>query len=136
MKTKKILLALLLIGILAATYVWFFVYNKSHVNFQEKTAAFSGQADDLHQQAIADAAAFLEKYRNQAVEVEGLVTEAGTQSFTLGSGIICNVDAAKTQNLPSVGENVMVKGRVVGTDEDLITAEIICNLDQCVIVAL
>lgn len=135
MKTKKILLALTIVSILAATYVWFFVYNKSHVDFQEEDAAFTGQADELHQQAIADAVTFLEKYRNKAVQVEGVVTEAGSQGFTLNNGIICNLEASSTQNVPTVGEKIMVKGRVVGTDEDLITAEIICNLDQCVIVA-
>ncbi len=134
MKAKKIIGALAILGVLAGAYVWFFVYNKDHVNYQEEAAVFSGEADLLRDQAQQNTASFTEKFLNQAIEVQGTVQETGTTFFTLGSGVICNVDESQLKKMPKIGDEISVKGRLVGTDEDILTGEIICNLDQCVII--
>ena len=134
MNRKKIVYGLAILGILAAGYVWFFVYNKAHVNYQESDAVFTGQAEALHNKAIANVAEFTQTFVNQAVEVDGLVSEVGTSSFTLDAGLICTLDTNHVDELPTIGQNVTVKGRVVGVDEDILTEETICTLDQCVII--
>lgn len=131
MNFKKILVILLAISFLAGAYVWFFVYNKSHTDFQRADSAFVGEANSLLEKAVQDNGAFMEAYMNQAVEVTGEVGEVGTQSFTLGTGMICTLDPNLGQILPSSGAVVKVKGRVVGIDEDILTGDIICNLDNC-----
>ncbi len=135
MNIKKIIVAALVIGSLLAAYIWFFVYNKPHVDYQETDAAYVGHADSLHAEAVQNPTDFTENYVNEAVEIEGTVVEVGTSAFRLGNGMICTIDTNYREFLPTVGEVVTVKGRVVGTDEDILTAEIICNLDRCVVVS-
>jgi len=133
MNTKKIVLSILFLGVLAGAYVWFFVYNKAHEDYQKADSAFVGEANALLSQATENSASFSDTYMNQAVEVEGIVGEVGTQSFTLGNGLICTLDPNVEQVFPSSGEIIKLKGRVVGTEDDLLTGDLICNLDQCVI---
>ena len=135
MKIKNVLIASLVIIVIAATYGWFFVYNKAHVDYVEENAHYVGHADSLHEKAVADQAKFHQEYVNKAVEIEGVVKEVGITRFTLGNGMICALDTAFLEFMPKVGDTVMVKGRVVGTDEDILTAEILCTLDQCVFVS-
>lgn len=135
MNTKKIILAALISAFLIGAYVWFFVYNKAHTNFQEEESAFIGLADELRSKALDDENTFKTAFLNKAVEIKGVVTESGSNTFTLGSGIICTLDPSIDQKTPEMGAEVKVKGRLVGTDEDLLTMELICNLDQCVIIA-
>lgn len=134
MNGKKLVYGIIIIGILAAGYVWFFVYNKAHVNYQESKAVFIGQAEVLHNKAVANSTEFTETYVNQAVEVDGVVSEVGTSSFTLDARLICTLDTNHADDLPNIGQSVTVKGRVVGVDEDILTEETICTLDQCVII--
>jgi len=134
MNTKKIILILLAVILLGGAYAWFFVYNKPHTDFQAEDAAFIGLADELHAKALENENLFNEAFLNEAVEVEGVITEAGTNSFTLSNGIVCTLDPNIEQNIPEFGQDVKVKGRVVGTEDDILTGELICNLDQCVII--
>ena len=134
MNTKKIVLILLTIILLGGAYVWFFVYNKAHTDFQKADAAFMGEANSLLEKALQDNGAFMEAYMNQAVELSGVVGEVGTQSFTLGNGVICTLDPNVEQSLPNSGDQVKLKGRVVGTEDDILTGDLVCNVDQCVII--
>jgi hypothetical protein len=133
MNAKKILISVLVLGLLAGAYIWFFVYNKAHKDYQEAESAFVGDANALLSQATENSASFIDTYMNQAVEVEGIVGDVGTQSFTLGSGLICTLDPNVEQELPGSGEIIKLKGRVVGIEDDLLTGDLLCNLDQCVI---
>lgn len=128
---KKLISILLILATGIGLYVWFFVYNKAHTNYQQATAVFVGQADELL--AKTSQSNFLETYLNQAVEVSGSVTEQGSTGFTLGSGLICTLDSSQVRALPNLGDVVTIKGRLVGVDEDILTGETICNLDQCVL---
>lgn len=134
MKTRNILVIGATVIIAVAAYVWFFVYNKAHTDYQEEKAHFVGQADSLHLIAVEDQEKFHQDYVNKAVEIKGIVKEVGQSRFTLGNGMICTLDTAYLEFMPEVGDTVMVKGRVVGTDEDILTADILCNLDQCVFI--
>lgn len=132
---KKIVAIVAVLAALIAGYVWFFVYNKAHVDYTEAEAAFTGNADALLTEILADESLFQEKYVNQAVEVSGVVSEVGSSSFKLGSGFICTVDETKVLEMPESGSSATVKGRIVGLDEDILTGEKLCTLDQCTLVA-
>ncbi len=134
MKTKNIIISGIVIIVLAAGYVWFFVYNKAHTDYATEESHYVGHADSLHQIASDNQVEFHQEFINKAVEIEGVVKEVGLTRFTLGSGMICALDSAYIQYMPKVGDTVMIKGRVVGTDEDILTADILCNLDQCIFI--
>ena len=133
MKFKGFLVAALVLVVIGAALVWFFVYNKSHVNYATKDAAFVGAADSLYTIIQADQEAFKKKYINTAIVVEGSVVETNKNNVILNSGLHCHLDSSVINNLPQVNSQLSVKGRVVGISEDILTGDLICNLDQCVI---
>jgi DNA replicative helicase MCM subunit Mcm2 (Cdc46/Mcm family) len=110
------------------------VYNKAHTDYAETEAYFAGQADSLLAIARQNPNDFQQNYINKAVEVEGVVNQVGSTRFTLGSGVICTLDSTYLKYMPAMADTVLVKGRVVGTDEDILTAEVLCTLDQCIII--
>lgn len=130
---KRFILIALILAAVVGTYVWFFVYNKSHTNYQEETAAFVGTAIELNTKARENPTAFMEEYRNQAVEISGVVQESANSSYILETGVSCAVAEGNENDIPTTGENVTVKGRVVGTEEDILTGDVNAKLDQCVV---
>jgi hypothetical protein len=134
MKVKNLLAIGLVIILAIVSYIWFFVYNKEHKDYAKADSHYVGHADSLHQMASENQDKFQQEFINKAVEIEGVVKEVGLTRFTLGSGMICTLDSAYIEYMPKVGDTVMVKGRVVGTDEDILTADILCNLDQCIFI--
>ncbi len=127
MKTRNILViggVLALIGVAVAYYM----YNKPHKNYQETDATFTGTAATFYSEAMDNQAAFLTKYLNKAAVVEGQVQsiESAT-SVIMVPGILCQV---VSEGL-SEGATITVKGRVVGAEEDLLTGELLINLDNC-----
>ena len=111
-----------------------FLYNKPHIDYQQSNSVFVGHGNEFLEKARADEAGFSAEFLNKAVELEGIVTEAGSLNFTLDQGLICTLDPTIDQAIPNIGDLVKVKGRMVGKEEDILTMETICNLDQCVII--
>lgn len=128
---KKIVLILLLLGLLGGIYVWFFVYNKSHVNYQKETAAFVGNADEFAALASENPEEFTAKYLNKAVEISGSISESGTKTVLLNNSIFCTFLAE--QNIPELNSSATIKGRFVGLEDDLISGKTLCKLDNCIV---
>jgi hypothetical protein len=127
MKTRNILViggVLVLIGVAVAYYM----YNKPHKNYQEADASFTGQAAAFYSEATTSQTDFLKKYLNQAVVLEGQVfsIESAT-SIILAPAILCQVNSEGLIE----GATITLKGRVVGAEEDLLTGELLINLDNC-----
>ena len=134
MKTKNILIAGLAIVIMVAVYVWFFVYNKAHTDYQKIDAAYIGNAVDFYKESTSDATVFSEKYLNQAVEISGSISSLESSSTVIISpGIICQADSTSSFDGLTQNQNITLRGRAVGTDEDLLTGELMLRLDNCVL---
>ncbi len=133
MKFKGFLVAALVLVVIGVSLVWFFVYNKSHLNYATEDAAFVGTTDSLYTIIETDQEAFRKKYINTAIVVEGSVLETNKFNVILNLGFHCHLDSSVINTLPQVNSEVSVKGRVVGITEDILTGDLICNLDQCVI---
>lgn len=72
MKTwLKVLIGLIVLGILAIAYVWFFVYNKPHKDFDKATADFRLNGEVLYQAYKADAKSASLKYNGKVLEISG-----------------------------------------------------------------
>lgn len=130
MKTKNIFIAGLVIVILAISYIWFFVYNKSHTDYQNVEAVYKGDASGFYTEATSGV--FTEKYLNQAVEVTGDIAQVESESMLiLEPGIICQADSTQSFDGLRKKQSITIKGRAVGTDEDLLTGDLFIRFDNC-----
>lgn len=130
MKTKKIILGLIIVGLITATYVWFFVYNKAHTDYQKASAEFNGSAETFYEEAQGDLETFNTKYLNKAVELRGIVINIDGGVYELEPKINCRL-AENATFTPNAGDEVQLKGRYVGSDNDLLTDELVLILDNC-----
>lgn len=74
---KKILLILVIVGILALGYVWFFVYNKQHKDIKGAKADFELSHAQLVAEAQTNAASLqtiITKYDQKVLEISGRVS--------------------------------------------------------------
>lgn len=70
-KWLKIILALAVIGILAALYVWFFMYNKPHRDYQKATPDHELAAEELYLQYRQDKKLADSLYTGMVVQING-----------------------------------------------------------------
>lgn len=130
MKFKSILIVAVIAFVAIGAYVWFFVYNKSHTDYQEITARYNGSAQGFYDKAKQDEQALRQDYLNQAVVVSGIIKELDGATIILEPNLSCKLNDG--QNFAQVaGEEIKLKGRFVGLDEDLLSGEMVVNLDQC-----
>lgn len=69
-----ILFAVVVVGAIAAIYVYFFVYNKQHPNFESLKPDFSMEASSLFEAYRNDTAAASALYNGKMVAVNGVLT--------------------------------------------------------------
>lgn len=67
----KIIAGLIVIGILAALYVWFFIYNKPHRDFEKAEADHMLTAEQLFTQFRTDKALADSLYTGMVVQIKG-----------------------------------------------------------------
>lgn len=98
---------------------------KPHKTIDEKTVMFSGHSE-----------VFLEKvkegvneWQDVVVELEGTITSKDERGITLISSIYCKLEKEETLSTLQVGENISIKGRVIGYDDLLEEVK----LDQTII---
>jgi len=70
-KWMKIFAALIVIGVLAALYVWFFVYNKPHRDFENAEPDHKLTAEQLYTKFKADKALADSMYTGMVVQISG-----------------------------------------------------------------
>ncbi|MCC5916575.1 MAG: hypothetical protein JJU02_04525 [Cryomorphaceae bacterium] len=129
MTKQKIILFAIILGLLSLIYVWFFVYNKAHLDYQSQKPAFVGESAELYEQIDGD---FAEKYHDKAVEISGIIISIEGRSAILDPGV--QVRVLEDTDLPEwqVGDRVTLKCRLYGAEEDLIIGGMLILCDQCV----
>ena len=71
----KIVFGLLVIGVLAISFIYIFVYNKPHDDFEKTKPAYSLTAADLYNAFIAERKVSEAKYNGQVIEIRGMLTK-------------------------------------------------------------
>lgn len=81
-KWMKIIGSLAVIGILAALYVWFFVYNKPHRDFEKATPDHIIEAKMLFNQYRQDKMLADSLYTGSVVQINGALSKVETDDTT------------------------------------------------------
>ena len=134
-QTSLILLAVVVLGAIAAVYVYFFVYNKKHPDFEKLKPDFSMDAATLFEAYKSDNAAATALYNGKMVAVSGVLTgidESGGLTIAVfaikqgmfgDEGLRVNMlpgHAEKLKDL-SPGAQITIKGYVTGyNDTDVV----------------
>jgi len=133
---KKILIALLVV-VVAAAGVGYYLWNKPHVNLTNAKSDIAVDAKTLLEEYQLNEAASNEKYFDKVIAVKGNVTEVmndeGTVKVSLETGdangfvVRCELSATAphTRTEFAVGETVQFKGTCSGLNFDV-------QLDNCV----
>jgi hypothetical protein len=137
MKTKKIIIGILVLGILSA-FVAYKMYNKPHLNVGEASADISISAEKILGDFSADEMTANLKYLEKIIEVKGVISELNIEKqkgiITLKTtddfgSVLCHLseEATKKMSVFQVGEIITVKGICTGylMDVILIKSEII-----------
>jgi type II secretory pathway pseudopilin PulG len=126
-KLIKIAAVLAVIGILAAIYVWFFVYNKPHRNYETAKVDFTLPAQMCYNQ-YANGADEANQYIDKVLQIDGIPSSIESTDSTViivfaynsgmfgDEGVRCSVlpdyqDKAKKLKLD---KRVVVKGYCAG----------------------
>ena len=119
---KKIVLSILVIGIIAGGYVWFFIYNKSHRDYHSEDLKFQGNTEQLKSTFFLKNGSIDSSLIDVMIEVSGEITEMESTSIILDE--ICIVHLTEGETIPESG-NIIVRGRLHGVQDDIIYGELI-----------
>lgn len=126
-KLLKIGAALAVIGILAAVYVWFFVYNKPHRDYEKADADFIISAEECYNH-YASSDSKSQQYLDKVLQVDGIPSSIESTDSTMivvfafssgmfgDEGIRCTMlpsQFEKTKTL-TLSENITIKGYCTG----------------------
>lgn len=136
-KWIKILLILTVLGTVGAVLGYVFVYNKSHPDFEKKTADYTVTAEELFESYRSDQASADLMYTGKVVEVTGVLSETDVANeltiavFVLDEGMfgkegirISMLENHKEglKNTP-LGSVLIIKGFVTGYNETDVVME-------------
>jgi hypothetical protein len=146
-RTIRIGLAVVLIGLLTASIVVIYMFNKPHMDIASEKAAFSLSAAQLYNEFKANENTANKKYLSEAngkvIQVSGIVSEIikgehGGLTLSLkeqsiaDGGVSCSIDSLNIEKASKlkVGDKVVIKGQCTGYIE--LTSEV--DLNKCVII--
>lgn len=135
---NRIIIALL-VGLLVAGGIVYFVYNKPHRDVASEEAEHRVTADQLFDEYEADEAAANAKYLDKTIEVTGIISEitvndAGQTNAILTAenamigGVSTTFQAAVTIEPLQEGQEVCVKGRCTGKLMDVVVTD--CTIKE------
>jgi hypothetical protein len=139
----KILLLLFIVGIIAGTGVYFYVFHKPHRNLAKEKAVASISADSLLLAFEKNETKANASYLDKAIEVTGLIDEitANKNTYTINlkvenvdfGGIKCTLDSTEVTKVSKIkpGQTISLKGQCTGwlNDADLGINEV--SLTSC-----
>jgi hypothetical protein len=126
-KLLKIGAGLAVLGLLAAVYIWFFVYNKPHRDYEKADADFIVSAEKIYNQ-YSGGDSESKKYLDKVLQIEGIPSYIESTDSTVivvfafssgmfgDEGIRCAMlpnHFDKTRSL-SLSENISIKGYCAG----------------------
>ena len=126
---------LLAIGVIAATGVWYYVfeYEKTHHRDVESENAINVTASQLVKDYETDEAKANSRYLNKAIHINGVVIksgrdQAGTYTVSLKSddpfaNVLCTLK--KNGNLSSEGATITLKGICSGFLTDVVLSDVV-----------
>lgn len=121
---KKILIAGLVLAVIGGA-IGYYMYNKPHRDIFSEDPIFTGEVSELSQTLSESDSLFNALYTDQVVTLTGAVTNVGESSFTFENIVICSPDSTVGLTPFARGAELTIKGRIVGTEEDLIEGYII-----------
>src|SRR5690554_3824439 len=137
MKTKHIIVILVVLGIFAAGFAYW-QYNKPHRDASSEKIDYSLTATELYNAFEADENAAMTKYGNQLIEVTGTIQEikTGNDSNTmilLGSEHplfgVKTMFQTPVINPPAIGDQMVIRGFCSGINGDVeLTRSTIMNV--------
>ena len=122
-KSKRILIvfgALLIVGYSSYKYVF-----KPHKSIEQLELKFSGTSEAFLKKADGN----VSTWEGMAIELKGVVTSIDKRGITLNGSIYCQLLDKNFVAVLQVGQDIRIKGRVIGYDDLL--EEI--KLDQTII---
>ncbi|KGL64149.1 OB-fold protein [Polaribacter sp. Hel1_85] len=130
MKTKKILVAILIIGIIGA-FVAYKIYNKPHVNVGDTKSDITLTANKIINDFSSDESIANTNYLDKIIEVSGVISKVKIEKekgiITLKTNddfgsVLCHLSDNATQkiNLLKEGQTITVKGICTGYLMDVI----------------
>ncbi len=142
-KTVKILLGIVVIGLLAALMVYFFIYNKPHTNYEKAKTDVEITAENLYQSYVNDQSNAEQTFNGKVIEVTGKldgleeVEEMVIAVFALSEGMFgkegirCTMLPNHQETVRSMksGDMITLKGFCAGfSGSDVIMEE--CSVIQ------
>lgn len=111
---KKLIWILLAIVVVGAA-IYFYVFHKPHRDLAGEEATVTLTADELHNAFASNASEAQISYLDKVVEVEGVLDAISDSVAVMTPGIACTM--LHPENLPQEGDELTIKGRVVGYDD-------------------
>ncbi len=118
-KWIKILALLALLGIAAGIFVYYFVYNKPHPDYEKSKAEYTMTAKELYEGFITGEATPGQKYNGKVIEISGLLSSVESVDslviviFAFNQGMFGD-EGVRCTMLPSFNEEA--KNLVPGTE--------------------
>lgn len=136
-KLKKIVAVLVILGIVGAVYIWFFVYNKPHRDYEKASVDFSIEAVDCYREFASNAGGVQNIYTGKILEISGTPAKIESNDslcvvvfvFNEGmfgdEGIRCTMLASHHQKAKQLDiiKNVKIKGFCSGYNETDVVLE-------------
>lgn len=123
-KRSKVIISILVIGMIAAFIVYKYSMQPPE-QIETRKSDFTGSSDLFLSEVQKD----FSVWQDKVVILEGTITNSDSKGVTLSNQIYCQLreDVQKIQL--NIGQNIKLKGRVIGYD-DLLEE---LKLDQCII---
>jgi hypothetical protein len=129
----KIFIGLVILGLLAAVWVYFFMYNKPHPTYKNLKPDFTIEALDLYNQFKSSPAETALKYNGKMLAVKGLLTQtevndsSATAYYVIEEGMFgyqgVRIALLQGESLGTIsnGSTATIKGLCTGfNDSDVI----------------
>lgn len=110
-RSKKLLLGLLIV--LIGAYAMYKYTYKPHKTIDDIELKFSGNADDFLSKIKQDAAVF----NDAVVQIKGKITSVDGHAINLNNSIFCQMDESTSLTELKIGQEIEVKGRMIGYDD-------------------
>ncbi len=109
--------------VLIGAYVWFFQYNKSHVNIHDEEIVFNGSSIELKSRFFKGDGSLDSSLFKGAVIVHGTVSTTESTYYILDEVVTCYLDS--TLSVDPSHQDIKVKGRITGVQDDIIYGDLI-----------